>query len=225
MGRRAAALVATVAAALVAPHPAGAAEVVERVVAVIRSPASPQARVVTLTRVEDETRVALVARGGTLAATARLDGKALRAGLEWVIEQTLLADEAARLQIFEVDPADVAAELQRFRARFATPAEYEAFLARFDLGVDDLSAILARTLRVNRYVESRAGRAADLPEPEVRAYVAAHAAELPRDAAAARAAARALLGQERFAAEARVLAADLRARAEVRILHDVGAEG
>src|SRR6266540_926948 len=130
MVRRLLALLAAAAVALAAPARAEDGRVVERVVAVIRSPASTQARVLTLTKVEEETRVALVARGGTLAATAPLDARAMRAGFDWVVDQTLLADEASRLQVLDIDPADVAAELQRFRARFASPAHYAAFLVR-----------------------------------------------------------------------------------------------
>src|SRR3990172_2274311 len=84
-----------------APPPASA--VVERVVAVIRPPASAEARVVTLTRVEDEVRIALVSSGAALAATQPLDAPALRAGLEWLVDQMLLSEEAARLQGFEIE--------------------------------------------------------------------------------------------------------------------------
>jgi hypothetical protein len=191
MKRTARALLVAFATALTAPARGAEARVVERVVAVIRSPAAQQPRVITLTKVEEETRVAIVARGGTLAATAPLDAKALRAGLDWLIDQTLLADEASRLQILEIDPADVAGELQRFKARFARPAEYAAFLARLDLPEDELAAILGRVLRVKRYVESRVGRPGDLPE-------------------------------ERIAGEVKALVADLRGRAEVRVLYDFG---
>jgi hypothetical protein len=194
MERTARALLFMLASALAAPATAAEARVVERVVAVIRSPAAQQPRIITLTKVEEETRVAIVARGGTLAAAAPLDGKALRAGLAWVIDQTLLADEASRLQILELDPAEVSAELQRFKARFARPAEYHAFLARLDLEEDDLSAMLRRALRVKRYVESRVGRPGDLPEDSV-------------------------------AGEVKALVADLRGRAEVRVLYDFGDRG
>jgi hypothetical protein len=195
MGRLARALVvacaAALAAALGAPASGAAPAVVERVVAVIRSPAAQQPRILTLTKVEEETRVALVARGGTLAATAPLDAQALRAGLDWLVDQTLLADEAARLQIPDVDAVEVAAELQRFRARFPRPAAYAAFLARQDLAEEELAGIMRRGARVRRYLESRLGRSGDLTD-------------------------------DRAAAEAKALAADLRGRAEVRVLYDFG---
>jgi hypothetical protein len=222
MGRIARALLVAVLAAAISPSGRAEVDVVERVVAVIRSPAAPRAHVLTLTRVEEETRIAVVVRGGTLAATAPLDAKTPGAGLEWLIDQMLLADDAARLQVLVIDPADVATELQRFKARFAAPGEYQAFLARMDASEDDLGAILARSLQVKRYLESRVGRMGVLADAEIAAYAASHAAELPRDAQAARAAARARMEEERAAGEARTPVADLRARAEIRLLHDFG---
>lgn len=132
-------------------------ELVEEVVAVVRGPGAPQPRLVTLTRLEEEARIALVARGATGAAAAPLDRAALRAALEWVVDQTLLGDEAARLQIFEVEQGDLDAELRRFRERFTRPADYRAFVDRLELSEEDLAAVLRRSLRVQRYVESRAG--------------------------------------------------------------------
>jgi hypothetical protein len=195
-------------------------EEVERVVAVIRSPASTDPRVITLTRVEEETRIALVSRGAVLAATRALDGPALKAGLEWLVDQTLLMDEAMRLQVFEIDRTDALAELARFKGRFARPADYDAFLARHDLPEEDLEAVLRRMLRVKRYVESRVSHAAQVPEAEVNAWLDQHAAELgTRD----RDAARAHLAEARVNEEVKALVHDLRARAEVRVLDDVGA--
>lgn len=141
-----------------APPPArGQPALVEEVVAVVRGPGAPKARIVTLTRLEEEARIALVSRGAIGAAVAPLDRAALRAALVWLVDQTLLGDEAARLQVFEVEQADLDAEVQRFRERFARPADYRAFLDRFELSEEELARVLRRTLRVQRYVESRAG--------------------------------------------------------------------
>src|ERR1700694_1204749 len=84
------------------PQPAVEGTEVERVVAVVRAPGSSEATVITLTRLEAEARVALTTRGASLAATQPLDGPALRAGLDWLVDEVLLAAEAARLQVFEV---------------------------------------------------------------------------------------------------------------------------
>src|SRR5512144_3294745 len=95
---------ALLAACLLAPVLPAAPEgrdprIVEQVVAVVRTPASTQPRVITLTRLEEETRIALISRGATGAADAELDAPALRAGLEWLVDQTLLLEEVIRLQV------------------------------------------------------------------------------------------------------------------------------
>src|SRR3990172_7557458 len=169
-----------------AAAPAGGEEL-ERVVVVVRSPAAREPNVITLTAVEEEARIALVSRGASLAATQPLDGPALKAGLEWLVDQTLLSEEASRLQVFEIERAEGLAELARFKGRFSKPADYQAFLGRCDLSEAELEAVLRRMLRVKRYVESRVSHAAQVPESEVSAWLDQHAAELgSRDEEAAR---------------------------------------
>src|SRR5512146_733421 len=102
-----------------------AAPVGERVVAVVRNPPSAPPRIVTLTKLTEEARIALVSRGAIGAAVGPLDREALRAALEWLLDQMLVADEAARLRIDEVPREEVLEELRRFRARFPTPAQYD----------------------------------------------------------------------------------------------------
>jgi len=202
-----------------AAAPAGGEEL-ERVVAVVRSPAAREPNVITLTAVEEEARIALVSRGASLAATQPLDGPALKAGLEWLVDQLLLNEEASRLQVFEIDRAEGLAELARFKARFAQPADYQAFLARCDLSEPELEAVLRRMLRVKRYVESRVSQAAQVPDAEVTAWLAENSAALgSRD----REAARAHLAGERTKEEVKALVRDLRSRAEVRVLDDLAA--
>lgn len=194
---------------------AAAAEELDRVVAVVRSRAAEEPHVLTLSRVEEETRIAVVARGGALAATQPLDAAALRAGLDWLVDQLLLAEEAARLRVFDVDAAGSRAELERFRTRFASAGAYRAFLARLDVTEAELEAVLRRTLRVSRYVESRVSLAAQVPERDVTVWLERRGGGAE---AADRDAARARLVEERVRAETEVLLRDLRARAEVRIL-------
>ena len=188
---------------------------VERVVAVVRAPGSSEATVITLTRLEAESRVALITRGATLAATQPMDGPALRAGLDWLVDEVLLAAEAARLQVFEVDAAEREGELARFRARLGGAASYAAFLARADVSEEELGAVLGRMLRVRRYVESRVNHAGQVSESELGAWLDLHAAALgTRD----RDAARLQLAEQRVADEVAALLRDVRARAEVRLL-------
>jgi hypothetical protein len=209
-------LLALVAAlALSAPAP-GDDRVVEEIVAVVRNPATAPPRVVTLTKLTEEARVALVSRGATAAASGPLDAEALRAALEWLLAQILVADDADRLRVYEIPREEVLAELGRFRARFAARGEYERFLAGTELSEEELVVILARTLRVQRYVESRVGRSARVEERDVERWLeargAAGASGPVRDAA------RAELVEERTRIHVRELVEELRSRADVRVL-------
>jgi len=194
-------------------------QIVEQVVAVVRTPASTQPRVITLTRLQEEARIALVSRGATGAAEAELDAAALRAGLEWLIDQILLLDEVVRLQVFEVERADVLEELRRFQGRFASPAAYRAFLARSDVTEEELLVVLRRMLRVQRYVDSRISGAGRVREADVDRYLQERKID-PRAAerAAVRSTVRAELAERRTEREVKALLADLRARATIRVL-------
>ena len=89
---------------------------------------------------------------------------------------------------------------------------------RCDLSEGELEAVLQRTLRVKRYVESRVSQAAQVSEAEVTAWLDRHTAEL---GVVDRQAARASLVEERTMNEVKALTRDLRSRAEVRFLGDL----
>ncbi|WP_248355588.1 hypothetical protein [Anaeromyxobacter oryzae] len=190
--------------------------VVEEVVAVVRNPPGAAPRVVTLTRLDAEARVALVARGAVAAAFRPLDREALRAGLAWLLDETVVADEAARLKLHDPEPAALAAQLRTFRAAFRDAGEYARFLEETALAEEDVQAVLARSLRARRFVESRVGRAAVVAEDEVDAYLAARG--LSARTAEAREAVRGRIADDRAAAQARALVAELRARADIRVV-------
>lgn len=190
--------------------------VVEQVVAVLRNPAGAQPRPIMRSRLEQEARVALVDRGALEAATAPLDDAALKAGLRWLVDQLLVADEAARLQVGEVSREEQEGALRRFRERFAGEAAYRRFLEAADLPEEDLVVTLERSLRVQRYLESRVGRGARVGEDEVTRFLEARgAATTSREV---REAARAQLAVEKAQAQVTQLLADLRGRADVRVL-------
>jgi hypothetical protein len=71
-------------------------------------------------------------------------------------------------------------------------------------------------LRVDRYLESRAGRGSFVADADVDDYVREHG--LTADTRASREAVRSRMGEERVEAAVKDLLAELRARAEVRIL-------
>ncbi|MFT3915693.1 MAG: hypothetical protein QM704_16730 [Anaeromyxobacteraceae bacterium] len=202
------------------PAPPGG-DVVEEVVAVVRNPAGSPPRLVTRTKLEEEARIALVSRGAVEAAVRPLDAPALAAALQWLLDETLVADEAARLRLDDLDRDTVDREVARFAARFPAPAEYRAFLARAELPEEELAVTLARGLKVRRYLESRVGRAARVSEADVDRALAA------RGAAGASPAVREAVRGELAEAAARnqvaALVAELRARADIRVLREPGA--
>ncbi len=201
------------------PSPSGAAAgpaVVEEVVAVVRNPLGAAARIVTLTRLVEEARIVLVSKGAVEAAARPIDAQVLRATLEWVLNQTLLSDEAARLQVAEVTREQVAAEVGRFRARFQGDAAYARFLASAELTDEEVSAVLARMLRVERYLETRVGRGGAVSDDDVRQY--AREQGLSVETRAALEAVRARLSEARVESAVRDLLAELRGRADIRIL-------
>lgn len=216
-------LLALLATLSLAASPGPGPRVVEEIVAVVRNPPGAAPRLVTLTKLEEEARIALVSRGAASAATQPLDGEALRAALEWLLDQMLLSDEAARLRLDDVDQEEVAEGLRRFRARFESAEEYGRFLGAAELTEEELSVTLARMIRVERYVQSRVGRAARVPDEEVDRYLRAKG--LPAAPGAAREAVRAQLAEERTARQVKELLAELRGRADVRVLDALREEG
>lgn len=208
--------IAVVLALALAAPAAGGERIVEEVVAVVRSPPSAPPRIVTRTKLVEEARIALVSRGATAAATGPLDREALRAALEWLLDQMLVSDEAAKLRLDEVSREELLAELRRFQDRFPAFTDYERFLERAELTEDELLATLARMARVQRYVQSRMGRVVRVGEDDVDRWLRERGAgPVP---AVARDAARAQIAEERATAQVRELLAELRARAEIRII-------
>jgi hypothetical protein len=212
-----AALLVALLAAASPGTPPGEGRVVEEVVAVIRNPPGSAPRLVTLTKLVEEARVALVSRGALEAASRPIDAPALRAALSWLVDETLVADEAARLRLDELERETVASEVKRFASRFPTADAYRTFLARTELSEDELAVTLARGLRVRRYLESRVGRVARVKEADVNEALAARGAS-GTASPAVRDAVRASLVESRARAQADALVAELRARADVRIL-------
>src|SRR5512140_617958 len=198
-------LLVVAAAAPVAAEPPAAA-IVEEVVAVVRNPAGSAPRAVTLTRLIEEARIVLASRGAVEAALHPIDEQMLRATLEWVLDQTVLADEAARLQVGEVSREQVAAELDRFRARFRDSGGYARFLASTELSDEEVSAVLSRMLRVDRYLDTRVGRGMVADEDVLR-YARDHG--LSVESRGVREAVRTRLSEARVEAAVRELVAEL----------------
>ena len=148
--------------------PAGESRVIDRVVAVIGT------QVLTLSELEFEARVTLVQRGGVRAAEASLDEQTLRGALELAINQRLLVAGADRLQAFQAERSEVEARLRAFRERFEDEPSLLAFLARHDADLEQLTAVLERSVRAERILDSRIRLRAQVSETEVRRYWEEH---------------------------------------------------
>ncbi|MGZ6124397.1 MAG: hypothetical protein ACXWLR_05530 [Myxococcales bacterium] len=195
---------------LLASLPALAAaerQLLDEVVAVV------EAHSITLSEVAAETRVRLADSQGPAAANVPLDRRILAASLRKTIEERIVLSEMQRLKLFDVEPAEVEALLARLRARFPSSADYEAFTRSVELTDEEIGAILARELRVARYLDNRLKLAAQLRDSEF-----ADAVRGKKLSAAERDQLREQLAAEKYQRMLQELLADLRKRATVRVL-------
>jgi hypothetical protein len=172
-----------------------------------------------LSEVQAETRVRLVAAQGAGAAYLPLDRPLLAASLRKTIEERVVIAEVERLKLFDLDRGEVDALLARFRGRFVTEADWEAFTRSIELTDEEVAGILARELRVSRYLDNRLKLAAQLREGDL------PAAENGRAVTAAeRAALRDKVAQEKYQRLLQDLLAELRKRATVRVVDPLDLE-
>jgi hypothetical protein len=112
-------------------------------------------RVITLSLLDQEARLAFVEHGAIDDTTAPLDAAKRRAALSYLTNQILLENEAARLQVFEVSDQESADQQKALQSRFPSPAAFKAFLERFDISPDALDQSVRRRLRAERYLADR----------------------------------------------------------------------
>ncbi|MGC4113861.1 MAG: hypothetical protein QM765_04240 [Myxococcales bacterium] len=176
-------------------------------------------RPLLLSELEFEARVALIQQGGTRAASAALSDEDLASALDWAIGQRLALAEATRLQVFDVDAAEVAKAVKQFEVQIAGPSKVEAFLAAQEATPGQLAAVLQRGLRVSRFLDTKVKLSARVTEEDMSRFYALHASELgdqPYDRV--RDGIKTQLMRERYRVLAKKLLDDLRAKADVRIV-------
>jgi hypothetical protein len=182
-------------------------QLLDEVVAVV------DARSITLSEVAAETRVRLVEAEGPAVANLPLDRRLLAASLRKTIEERIVLSEIQRLKLFDLEPGEVEALLARLRARFSSRAEYDAFTRALELTEEEIGAILARELRVARYLDNRLKLAAQLRDNELDEATRGKAlTEAQRNQL------RLQLAQEKYQRLLRELLTDLRRRTTVRVL-------
>ena len=190
-------------------------QLVDEVVAVV------EAHSITLSELAAETRVRLAASQGPAAAAALPDRALLAASLRKTIEERVVLSEIERLKLFDLERSDVDALMARLRGRFASEADYEAFTRSVELTDEEIAAILARELRVARYLDNRLKLAAQLRESELE-----EAARGQKLSSAQRELLKARLSQEKYQRLLSELLADLRRRVSVRVLDPLeGSDG
>jgi hypothetical protein len=168
---------------------------------------------ITLSEVAAETRVRLVSSQGPAAGSMPLDRPILAASLRKTIEERVVLAEVQRLKLFDLEPGELESLVARFRARFASELDYEAFTGKVELTDEEIGAILARELRVARYLDNRLKLAAQLRESELDEAVRGE-----KLSPAEREDRRRRLSQEKYQRLLAELLADLRKRATVRVL-------
>jgi hypothetical protein len=189
-------------------------QLLDEVVAVV------EAHTITLSEVAAETRVRLAEAQGPSAATAPLDRRILAASLRKTIEERIVLSEMQRLKLFDLEPGEIEALVARLRARFASRAEYDAFVRTIELTDDEVGTILARELRVARYLDNRLKMAAQLRDSELEeAAQGRKLSQFERDLLRER------LSQEKYQRMLRELLVELRRRATVRVLDSLEGAG
>jgi len=182
---------------------------IDEVVAVV------DAHSITLSELSAETRIHLVEQQGAQAAESEPDRALLAASLRRVVEERVILAEIDRLRLFDLDHAEVEGALARFRARFPAAEAYDRFLARIEMTSDE---VLARDLRFARYLDNRLKLAAQVRDSELdEAMRASPGADRGRM--------RQQLAREKYERLLEGLLADLRRKADVRILDSLEGEG
>jgi hypothetical protein len=182
-------------------------QLVDEVVAVVDTHS------ITLSELAAETRIRLAMAQGPQAALAPLDRKLLGASLRKTVEERVVLAEIERLKLFDLDKAEVDAQILRLKSRFATEDEYEAFTRSIELTEEEIAGVLARELRVARYLDNRLKLAAQLRDSELD-----DATRGRKMTASEREIVKARLGQEKYQRLLQELLASLRERTSVRIL-------
>jgi hypothetical protein len=145
-----------------------AGQVIDRVAAVV------DGQVITLSELDFEARVHLIQRGGMTAASGPLDDDTLASALELSIAERVEAAEAERLQAFVIEPEQIQQAMDQFERLFASPGAFQAFLTQHEEDRAAVAAILTRSMRAERLLDSRVQMRSQVAEWEVRQHYDNH---------------------------------------------------
>jgi SurA N-terminal domain len=139
-------------------------------------------KVITVSEVEAEARLALLEKAGPAAADGAIDARFLRTLLDHLITQELLAVEARRTLGATMKEGVVDAKVQALRDRFTSPEAARAFLQQHGIDEELLRARARRDLMNQALVSEVLARAGAPTDDEVR-RVAAEQGAAAQDAA------------------------------------------
>ncbi len=188
------------------------ARVVDRIVATVNG------RVITQSELELEARIALVQRGGVEAAEVTIDETVLKGALELSIGERLGAEEAEKLQAFTLEPGEINEALAAFEKKFVSPADFRRFLERHEADLLQLAALLTRSMRAEKLLESKLRLRAQVSESELRAAYVRQQHRLNVPFEQVREDLRESLTRQKYAGIVRSELAKLRHSADVRII-------
>ena len=205
--------------ALLSGPPARAQDrrLLDEVVAVV------EAQTITLSELEAETRIQLALLRGPQVVGLPLGRSLLAASLRRLVDERVVLAEVERLRLFDLDRNDVEREQKRLREKFGVIAAYEAFLRQLEMTDDEVGVVLARGLRVARYLDNRLRLPAQLRDSELDDV--AKAAGTQTLTKAQREELRQRLQREKYERLLTDLLAELRRRSSVRILDGLGGAG
>ena len=145
---------------LLAAFPAGLfAETVDRIAAVIDE------QVLTVTEVGQMADLRFIAR-----APGMSEDDYRREILEALIAQTLRLRDVERFEPRTVSADMIEARLLEIQGRFASSDEFGAALARTEMSLDDVRALIRRQLQVEVYIQERFAPLLFIANEEIEAY-------------------------------------------------------
>lgn len=199
--------------ALTAATP-GTAAVVDRIAAIV------ERQVVTVSEVSQMVQIRFFARGS--ANESEDDYR--REVLDALIAQALRFRDVERFGAQDIPKDSIEARLQEIETRFASQQDFDAALARAELSLDEVRALVKRQLQVEAYIQERFAPLVFITNEEIEEYYRSTWSQQRRDRGLAvppltevREEIRALLRSSRLKEEVERWTTQLRARANVDV--------
>jgi hypothetical protein len=136
----------------------GSAVTVERIGAVI------DGEVITVSEVSQFVEIRFFPR------TAPDEDEHRRDVLEALIAQSLRLRDVERFGAADIPLDSIESRLREIQGRFASPAEFEAAVARAELTLDEVNALIKRQLQVEEYIRERFNPLVFVPNEDIETY-------------------------------------------------------